>query len=98
MGIVESLAFQPPDRLNAQRILRYVNVDYLTNSVGHRIACIQFDQRSDITVLYSHGNAEDIAVGHSYFQELSVLLGVNLIVYDYSGYGTSGGSCSETNT
>ena len=35
----------------------------------------------------SHGNAEDLGIIHSYMVELSKLLYVNVLAYDYSGYG-----------
>ncbi|KAL0919188.1 hypothetical protein M5K25_011267 [Dendrobium thyrsiflorum] len=51
-----------------------------------------------LTVLYSHGNAADIGQIYELFIELSVHLRVNLIGYDYSGYGQSTGKPSELNT
>ncbi|ESW09975.1 hypothetical protein PHAVU_009G170900 [Phaseolus vulgaris] len=50
------------------------------------------------TVLYSHGNAADIGQMYELFVELSIHLRVNLIGYDYSGYGQSSGKPSEHNT
>eukprot|EP00759_Apiculatamorpha_spiralis_P005153 PhF_6_TR13053/c0_g1_i1/m.20723 len=97
MGIVESFAFLPPNRERTKKLLRGADVRYVTNSVGHKIALVHFDARTDITVLYSHGNAEDIGVAYQYFTDLSRLLGANLVVYDYSGYGLSEGTCSEAN-
>lgn len=48
------------------------------------------------TILFSHGNAEDIGHTESFAQRLGEL-GVSVLVYDYRGYGTSGGSASEAN-
>ncbi|KAK7411059.1 hypothetical protein VNO78_02423 [Psophocarpus tetragonolobus] len=50
------------------------------------------------TLLYSHGNAADIGQMYELFVELSIHLRVNLIGYDYSGYGQSSGKPSEHNT
>ncbi|KAJ9677952.1 hypothetical protein PVL29_022748 [Vitis rotundifolia] len=50
------------------------------------------------TVLYSHGNAADIGQMYELFIELSIHLRVNLMGYDYSGYGQSSGKPSEHNT
>ncbi|GKV00589.1 hypothetical protein SLEP1_g13256 [Rubroshorea leprosula] len=50
------------------------------------------------TLLYSHGNAADIGQMYELFIELSVHLRVNLMGYDYSGYGQSTGKPSEQNT
>ncbi|KAJ9568168.1 hypothetical protein OSB04_004134 [Centaurea solstitialis] len=50
------------------------------------------------TVLYSHGNAADIGQMYELFIDLSIHLKVNLMGYDYSGYGQSSGKPSEHNT
>ncbi|CAA7039303.1 unnamed protein product [Microthlaspi erraticum] len=51
-----------------------------------------------LTVLYSHGNAADL--GHMFliYNELSHHLNINLMGYDYSGYGQSSGKPSEQET
>ncbi|WVZ77545.1 hypothetical protein U9M48_025402 [Paspalum notatum var. saurae] len=51
-----------------------------------------------LTLLYSHGNAADLGQMYELFVELSVHLNVNLMGYDYSGYGQSSGKPSEQNT
>ncbi|CAN4085197.1 unnamed protein product [Withania somnifera] len=43
------------------------------------------------TLLYSHGNAADIGQMYELFIQLSIHLKVNLMGYDYSGYGQSSG-------
>ncbi|GAB4847911.1 hypothetical protein Ancab_026971 [Ancistrocladus abbreviatus] len=50
------------------------------------------------TLLYSHGNAADLGQMNELFLELSIHLRVNLLGYDYSGYGESSGKPSEQNT
>ncbi|XP_010550174.1 PREDICTED: protein ABHD17C [Tarenaya hassleriana] len=50
------------------------------------------------TLLYSHGNAADLGQMYELFIELSIHLRVNLMGYDYSGYGQSTGKPSEHNT
>ncbi|XAR67960.1 hypothetical protein NMG60_11002919 [Bertholletia excelsa] len=50
------------------------------------------------TLLYSHGNAADIGQMYELFIQLSIHLRVNLMGYDYSGYGQSTGKPSEQNT
>ncbi|KAL5213034.1 hypothetical protein ABZP36_023881 [Zizania latifolia] len=51
-----------------------------------------------LTLLYSHGNAADLGQMFELFVELSAHLNVNLMGYDYSGYGQSSGKPSEQNT
>jgi len=49
------------------------------------------------TLLYSHGNAVDIGIIAHTLIELGLELKVNIVTYDYSGYGTSSGQPSEQN-
>ncbi|TVU05422.1 hypothetical protein EJB05_48585, partial [Eragrostis curvula] len=53
---------------------------------------------ASLTVLFSHGNAADIGKMYGMFVQLSAALRVNLMGYDYSGYGRSSGKPSEGNT
>lgn len=41
------------------------------------------------TLLYSHGNAEDLGLISSFLSDLARLLQVDILCYDYSGYGVS---------
>ncbi len=76
----------------------YVDTDEtlkLTTASGARISAAFFEAPgARYTVLYSHGNAEDLDdVG--YLVEQIRALGVNVLAYDYEGYGTSEGAPSE---
>jgi len=51
---------------------------------------------SGYTLLYSHGNAEDLTDLRPLLQEY-VKHGFNIIAYDYEGYGASGGVAREKN-
>lgn len=55
-------------------------------------------QRAKLTILYSHGNAVDLGHMLPVYRELSRLLRVNVMGYDYSGYGRSTGLPSVANT
>ena len=50
---------------------------------------------SDFTIIYSHGNSTDIGKLYNYMLELATQLKVSILVYEYSGYGTSTGLSSE---
>ncbi|KAM0936474.1 putative serine aminopeptidase, S33, alpha/Beta hydrolase [Dioscorea sansibarensis] len=66
---------------------------------GNEIVAMYVRQASaKLTVLYSHGNAADLGQLSELFAELSAHLRVNLMGYDYSGYGRSSGKPSEQNT
>lgn len=49
---------------------------------------IKHDQATQ-TILYSHGNAEDLGMIYDYLRDISRLLKVNIFSYDYTGYGMS---------
>ncbi|EPS73690.1 hypothetical protein M569_01063, partial [Genlisea aurea] len=51
-----------------------------------------------LTVLYSHGNAADLGQLYDLYVQLKANLKINLIGYDYSGYGASTGKPSEHDT
>uniref|UniRef100_A0A5B7BQE4 Putative alpha/beta hydrolase domain-containing protein 17B isoform X1 n=1 Tax=Davidia involucrata TaxID=16924 RepID=A0A5B7BQE4_DAVIN len=51
-----------------------------------------------LTLLYSHGNAADLGQLYDLFVQLKANLRVNLMGYDYSGYGASTGKPSEFDT
>ena len=42
-----------------------------------------------MTILFSHGNAEDLGMIYDWFVQLSMELNVNVFSYDYAGYGQS---------
>ena len=54
------------------------------------------NEQATYTILFSHGNAEDIGMIEPLARRLRDL-GVNVLTYDYQGYGTSSGSPSEEN-
>ena len=58
-------------------------MDASTSAVG--------DPRDAITLIVSHGNALDAAMFVPFGRRLRDTLGVNIVLYDYSGYGVSTG-------
>ncbi|XP_077237656.1 uncharacterized protein LOC143879262 [Tasmannia lanceolata] len=76
-----------------------VDVLKLCTKKGNEIVAIYVKNPSaTLTLLYSHGNAADVGQMFELFSQLSVHLRVNLMGYDYSGYGQSSGKPSEQNT
>ena len=62
---------------------------------GEKIAAIHLpNPDADFTILYSHGNGEDLGDMMFLFHELRVG-GFAVFAYDYRGYGTSDGKPSE---
>lgn len=94
-----------PDEVKGRLIMTDVppreNVDVLKLPTrrGQEIVAIYVrNPLASLTVLYSHGNAADLGQMYELFVELSIHLRVNIMGYDYSGYGQSSGKPSEHNT
>ncbi|KAL4308051.1 hypothetical protein GQ457_01G036850 [Hibiscus cannabinus] len=82
-------------------VLARENVDVLkvgTKRGNQVVAVYMKNPGAALTVLYSHGNAADLGQMYDLFSELSLHLRVNLLGYDYSGYGQSSGKPTEQNT
>lgn len=59
------------------------------------IPAFYIDRKSKVTILFSHGNAEDIGMIYEWFCHFSREMRVNLLAYDYEGYGKTSGTPSE---
>ncbi|HAX79930.1 MAG TPA: hypothetical protein DCY88_29865 [Cyanobacteria bacterium UBA11372] len=69
----------------------------LTTANGVSISAIYLpNPKAKYTILYSHGNAEDLGYGLPMLKELRDI-GFSVFAYDYQGYGTSRGTPSEAN-
>ncbi|GMI77007.1 hypothetical protein like AT5G38220 [Hibiscus trionum] len=76
-----------------------VDVLNLRTRRGNDIVAIHIKHpKASATLLYSHGNAADLGQMFELFIELCNRLRVNLMGYDYSGYGQSTGKPTECNT
>lgn len=76
-----------------------VEVMRLKTKRGNEIVAVHVkNPKATATLLYSHGNAADLGQMFELFVELSRRLRLNLIGYDYSGYGQSTGKPTEYNT
>jgi pimeloyl-ACP methyl ester carboxylesterase len=67
-------------------------VEFIENSLGSRLP-VYYLQHPDsaFTIICSHGNSSDI--GHMVYKamDLVLYLGVNVLLYEYTGYGLSSG-------
>ncbi|KAI3687625.1 hypothetical protein L1987_81325 [Smallanthus sonchifolius] len=76
-----------------------VDVLSLLTRRGNKIIAFYFkNPYARLTLLYSHGNAADLGQLFDLFVQLKANLRVNLMGYDYSGYGASTGKPTELNT
>eukprot|EP00879_Flechtneria_rotunda_P013371 GHRR01013961.1.p1 GENE.GHRR01013961.1~~GHRR01013961.1.p1 ORF type:complete len:221 (+),score=47.03 GHRR01013961.1:532-1194(+) len=97
------LYIQPTDR-TYQRISQ-ARVRWLETRQGHRIisAFLPYmdgrgGSQASTTLLYSHGNAVDLGQMLPVFRDLGRLLKVNVMGYDYTGYGASSGGTGPSVT
>ncbi|HKZ81125.1 MAG TPA: alpha/beta hydrolase [Pyrinomonadaceae bacterium] len=87
------IAFQPPSP-------SYQDTGAIIKLVSNRerISAIYLkNPNSRYTILYSHGNAEDIGLLLPIFERLQEM-GFSIFAFDYRGYGTSSGQPSEEGT
>jgi fermentation-respiration switch protein FrsA (DUF1100 family) len=74
------------------------SITKLRTSDGETISAKFYENDdAEFTILFSHGNAEDIGSIEPFVLELQES-GFSVLTYDYRGYGTSEGSPSEGNT
>lgn len=92
---IEELIYYPPNtapenftKLNTSKsILRVIK-----DKNGYAVPFVHIKpdkQIIDGCVVYSHGNAMDIYTAFSYASHISNLCGIDVVVYDYIGYGLS---------
>ncbi|URE38033.1 abhydrolase domain-containing protein [Musa troglodytarum] len=73
-----------------------VEVHLVETRAGNRVvATFWRHPRARFTVLYSHGNAADLGQMLDLFLQLRAHLRVNIMSYDYSGYGASTGKVNN---
>lgn len=83
----------PPSYTGDHTGLRFVKTDE-----GESIAYIHMPAAEGMpTLLYSHGNAEDLAHSEELYDEFHAS-GLGVIAYDYPGYGLSTGTPDEAST
>mmetsp|Transcript_51550 Transcript_51550/g.116003 ORF Transcript_51550/g.116003 Transcript_51550/m.116003 type:complete len:261 (+) Transcript_51550:82-864(+) len=86
------LVFQPP----MPSYSRDPNLIWLTTSRSEVIPAFYINREgARYTLLFSHGNAEDLGLIIRYFREVSHILRVNVFSYEYTGYGMSTGRPEE---
>jgi hypothetical protein len=89
----DRLIFQPPPASYRDTS----DIIKIRTPSGTRISAIYLpDPRARYTILFSHGNGEDIGYASEELERLR-RLGFSVFAYDYQGYGTSEGAPSESN-
>ncbi|SOV11118.1 alpha/beta hydrolase, putative [Plasmodium gaboni] len=72
------------------------NLHFIKTKHGSTICGIFINNNAELTILFSHGNAEDIGDIVPQFESKLKRLGLNMFAYDYSGYGQSTGYPTES--
>lgn len=86
------VVFQPP----ASSYDKSPRLIQLTTERDQKIPAYYIRKRgAKFTLLFSHGNAEDLGLILGYFVEISDVLCVNFFLYEYTGYGQSTGTPAE---
>jgi pimeloyl-ACP methyl ester carboxylesterase len=90
-NVIHGLLFQPPEPSYHPD----PNLIWLQTRRGERIPGFFLNKKAPLTILFSHGNAEDLGYILNYFNDVASGLKANVFAYDYTGYGCSSGEPSE---
>ncbi|ELR13238.1 alpha/beta hydrolase, putative [Acanthamoeba castellanii str. Neff] len=92
-NVVASKAFLPPYPSYDEQMATLV---WATSKLGDRIPCTYWAHaRPRFTILFSHGNAEDIGQLNDWLGYMCRTFSVNVLSYDYRGYGLHPGVPTE---
>lgn len=91
-GALNKVVFQPPAPSYG-----FTPSIWLSTKHGYTIPAFFVDRCARFTLLFAHGNAEDLGMIHSYFEHVSIIWNVNVFAFEYTGYGLSTGEASEKN-
>ncbi|XP_044756064.1 alpha/beta hydrolase domain-containing protein 17B-like [Coccinella septempunctata] len=85
--------------IHSQSDLQKLEGFFVRTRRGNKIAClyVKCTSKPRFIVLFSHGNAVDLGLCSGYYIWLGTNLKCDILSYDYSGYGISGGSPYESN-
>lgn len=88
---ISQLLYQPPDA-SYDANSHPEGLLWLETRNGASIPALFINRGASMTLLFSHGNAEDIGMVYEWFEALSKKLNVNVFLYEYEGYGRSTGN------
>lgn len=105
-AVISTLAFPTPDKewSRANLLRRGEREDdqlvFLTTRSGYKIPAVHIIRpasHNKFTIVYSHGNAEDVGLSLPYLDHLSECCDCNVLAYEYCGYSIAEGKASESN-
>ncbi|KAL1529545.1 hypothetical protein AB1Y20_000489 [Prymnesium parvum] len=89
--MINKFAFRPPSpSYRKQDVTHWVQSD-----TGTRVPLVHIDFGFPLTLLVSHGNGEDLGDCVRVWYKIAKMAKVNLVCYEYSGYGFASGKPSE---
>lgn len=95
VSCADRMIFLPPAPSYTETIQGYTKI---TSKTAQPVAAIHLKAPPNApTIIYSHGNAEDIGLSINFFKALHKR-GFGVIAYDYPGYGLSPGKPTEEST
>ena len=98
-ALVAKIAFpHPPKDYSEKHLKERRDLKSLTTKSGLKIPAIHVARAgADFTIIYSHGNAEDVGLSLFLLDLMSQELDCSVIGYEYPGYSISDGEPSEEN-
>lgn len=98
--VVASVAFQAPSKERSAKVLEArADLVYLTTEEEDVIPAVHIRRSvgADRTILYSHGNAEDLGLILPALDRMAEAVHADIFAYEYPGYSIADGSPSEEN-
>ena len=98
-ALVSAIAFpHPPKEYSEDELRARPDLQFLKTKSGIKIPAVHIrNPGTKFTIIYSHGNAEDVGISLYYLDVLSHVLKASVIAYEYPGYSISEGKPSEEN-
>lgn len=91
--MISTLLFQPPSPTYLHPSRHF----WLRTASGRQIPAFYMERPGAlVTLLFSHGNAEDLGMIYDWFNDLARVLRCNIMAYDYTGYGKANGAGPPT--
>ena len=87
----EKVAFQPPTPPSYDEN----SFSMINGKIPYHLAVSGKGWKNTYTIIFTHGNAEDLGQIAPWLDIVAKTLQVNVLGYDYQGYGYNEGSCSE---
>jgi len=96
MNLINHLLFRPPEKTCFIHPSRFFWINKKEGEEDSGIPCFLIKhEKAKLTLLYSHGNGEDLGRTYNYLNMLSQLLRVSIFSYEYEGYGFNTGIPTE---